>query len=275
MKDGYLRFELKRGFQSEGFKLALLFGLLAMVPHLYVVIQVYFQTAPFGTEYQGFLIGNAFGNSFSMYSTFSSTEQYYYFCLPLLAVLPHGGSFYQDIHMGYARNILTRVDKERYLKSKYCATFLSGGCAILIPIIVDFLVTMMFFPLSTPIFRDTLPVIGDGLLVNIYFKYPFIYLVCFWMILFGFSGLVATISLLITYITDFVFAIMAMPFVFFLGFYVFADAFHIQQWNPLVFVQAMQTISDVSLMPIVVWLGGLVGIGYPLFIWLGKRRLVW
>ncbi len=119
--------ELKRSFCSVGFRIAFLIGTMIMVLHLAGVVAGYIKIFPHRET--AFLGKTAFDCSFLMYAgSRFPWEQGYYLLIPLLAALPHGLSLYQDITSGYAREIVVRVGKKAYIKAKYLAAFISGGC---------------------------------------------------------------------------------------------------------------------------------------------------
>lgn len=70
--------------------------------------------------------------------------------IPILATLPFGSSFYDDINRGYARNVCVRAKKKYYLIAKYIAVFVSGGCVVAIPMAFSFLISSMFLPTMLP-----------------------------------------------------------------------------------------------------------------------------
>ena len=53
------------------------------------------------------------------------------FVLPLLAVLPVGGSFLNEYQSGFLRFYVTRISKERYVKDKVKQTVLGGFLTVL------------------------------------------------------------------------------------------------------------------------------------------------
>ena len=81
-------------------------------------------------------------------SIFSKTI--FYMAIPILATLPFGSSFYDDINRGYARNVCVRAKKKYYLIAKYIAVFVSGGCVVAIPMVFSFLISSMFLPTMLP-----------------------------------------------------------------------------------------------------------------------------
>ena len=77
-------------------------------------------------------------------------QNIFYMAIPILATLPFGSSFYDDINRGYARNVCVRAKKKYYLIAKYIAVFVSGGCVVAIPMVFSFLISSMFLPTMLP-----------------------------------------------------------------------------------------------------------------------------
>ena len=73
-------------------------------------------------------------------------QNIFYMAIPILATLPFGSSFYDDINRGYARNVCVRAKKKYYLVAKYIAVFVSGGCVVAIPMVLSFLISSIFLP---------------------------------------------------------------------------------------------------------------------------------
>lgn len=136
-----------------------------------------------------------------------------YLIIPFLAVLPYGGSFYTDMNKGYIKSICTRTSKSRYLISKYIAIFLSGGCAVAIPIILSFLISSAFLPTMTPeasyAFTNIYPIYKWA---DLLFVHPFLYTALNIGTVFLFSGLIACMSLFITYFSSKSFLVLIFPF---------------------------------------------------------------
>ena len=145
-----------------------------------------------------------------------------YLIIPLLAVLPFGNSLYIDINQGYIKNICTRTSKSHYLLSKYIAVFLSGGCAVILPMILSFVISSAFLPTMLPessyIFTNIYPVYKWA---DLLFVHPFLYTFLYIGITFVFSGLTACMSLFITYFVDKNFIVLAFPFFI----YIFSSLF--------------------------------------------------
>lgn len=74
-----------------------------------------------------------------------------------------------------------RTKREDYLKAKYAAAFLSGGIAVLVPLIFNLMCSLVLLPNLTP-----LSTMGDNILTplmlfyKIFFTHPMIYTMFFW-----------------------------------------------------------------------------------------------
>lgn len=68
---------------------------------------------------------------------------------------------------GYMRQMLVRAGEKSYLTAKFLATFIAGGLAMVVPLIINFMLTAMFIPAITPVpTYDTM----YGVLAILYFK---------------------------------------------------------------------------------------------------------
>lgn len=114
-------------------------------------------------------------------------QNIFYLIIPFLAALPFRNLFYMDINQGYIKNICTRTSKSHYLISKYIAVFLSGGCAVVFPMLLSFMVSSAFLPSMLPepsyIFTNIYPVYKWA---DLLFVHPFLYTLHFLVLIFPF-----------------------------------------------------------------------------------------
>ena len=163
-----------------------------------------------------------------LYDRFDNTIYIFLFILPILAALPYGASYYTDVKNGYIKNLLSRCSMREYCIAKYIATFITGGAVITVPIVVQFLILGLIFPLYTP-YRTSIPITGETSFgLDLLLDYPLLNTLMWCIIIFLVSGLLATISLSVSrYIYNF-FGIILTPFVlsFFLIFLVYLTGIH-------------------------------------------------
>ncbi len=149
-------------------------------------------------------------------------QNIFYLIIPFLAVLPFGSSFYMDISQGYIKSICTRTKKSYYLISKYIAVFLSGGCAVIIPMILSLIISSAFLPTMLPessyAYTNIYPAYKWAELL---FVHPFLYTLLYIGVAFLFSGLIACASLFVTYFSNKSFLVLIFPFFI----YIFSSMF--------------------------------------------------
>lgn len=174
--------EMKRAMRGNGMALSILIGILIGTAH---VIQ---EIIP---AYRANLTN--FYNEFPILSPHSAAETWmagspsnlegfiFFLILPILASLPFGTSYFEDCKEGVIKNIYMRTKREDYLKAKYVAAFLSGGIAVLVPLIFNLMCSLVLLPNLAP-----LSTMGDNILTplmlfyKIFFTHPMIYTTFFW-----------------------------------------------------------------------------------------------
>ncbi|MFO7296011.1 MAG: hypothetical protein C0P72_008310 [Clostridia bacterium] len=142
----------------------------------------------------------------------------FFFLLPLFATIPYGWSYFVELKSGYVKNVVTRVSKRDYFLSKYIAVFVSGGLAVAIPLALNFLIMALVVPALTPdksyiYYHLSQPNMWSGL----YYTQPFLFVIGYLVIDFIFCGLIATISMALSFYVKNRFAIVILPFFLMLG----------------------------------------------------------
>lgn len=155
--------------------------------------------------------GSAYEN-WIMFENYSMYRYIFLFIFPILAVMPYGMSYYMDVRSGYIKQMVSRMSMKTYARAKYIATFVSGGVAITVPMIMNFLFTATIFPMHKP-YRFLGNMFGEQLLSGLFYNNPLIYTLFKLLLIFVVSGLMATISLLVSkYIFNY-FSVFITPFV--------------------------------------------------------------
>lgn len=202
-----LKNECKKAFFNKGMLLALSIGIGIVLWHSFQYI-----FSPTVKDVNAFCRESVFYNWIGA-SSFPMQSYFYYFLIPLIAVLPAGTSFYEDIRTGYIRQMYTRMPRKNYLVAKYSAVFLSGGIAVTLPLLVSFYLAMIRFPLLKPE-----PIMDYGpdrtsFGFSLYYTSPIWHTILFLMITFLFAGGFAGIAVLTTYYTDYKIIVWLTPFV--------------------------------------------------------------
>lgn len=218
-----LRLEIRKALRNKLFYISILLGgVITMLSFFYNV--EYYQ--------QDFLIMKQ-GNSNPMYAAsslfnlwiggepFSLGTSIYFFVFPLLVAIPYGWSYCEEKQNGYIRAVVVRSGKMAYFLSKYIAVFLSGGLAMIIPLIFNFLLTAMFVPavMPDPLYCTSNGVFFESLMSMIYYTKPFLYVLLYLFIDFLFGGLIACLSFSVACFVRHRTIVVILPFFILLAFH--------------------------------------------------------
>ncbi len=202
-----LKNECKRAFFNKGMLLGLGVGIGIALWHAWQ-----YMLAPDVESVNAFCMESVFYNWIGA-SSYPIQSYLYYFILPLLAVLPAGTSLYQDLHTGYIRQVYTRISRKDYFIAKYISVFLSGGFVVTVPLLLNFYMAMVRFPLLKPE-----PIMDYGpdrtsFGFEFYYSHPVVHTVIFLIITFLFAGGFAGIACLTSYYTEYKIVVWFTPFV--------------------------------------------------------------
>ena len=93
-----------------------------------------------------------------------------------------------------------KAGKTSYFWAKYIAVFLTGGLAMVIPLIFNFLLAMLFFPVATPqpIYSTVYGIYYSSLMSDLFYTSPFLYVFFYLTLDFVYCGLLACICLAVS-----------------------------------------------------------------------------
>ncbi len=171
-------------------------------------------------------------------------QNIFYLILPILAVLPFGGSFFTDLNEGYIKSICTRANKSQYLLAKYISVFISGGCAVAIPMISSFAISAAFLPTMMPEASYAYTnIFSIHKWAGLFFTHPFSYILLYIGIVFVFSGLLACTALVVTYFSFKSFLPLIFPFFI----YIFSSLVcEFMDWNGFSLRKLLTTTGEQS-----------------------------
>ena len=265
--------EIKRAFNTIGMKLALLVGCALSIWHVITVIMPISE----GQNYE--LSANAIDDLYvpiSLFSTWMGNELFpiqsyiFYLILPLLAVLPFGSSFFEDIKSGYIINVCTRVEKKIYFKAKYLAVFLSGGVAVVAPLLLNLVLSSMFMPAFIPDNGTVGTISPTTMAYEVFFTHPLIYVLMLIVIDFIFAGVIATLALSYTYFTEHRFGVMIVPFVFY--FFIYSLTNLIDKTDYSLFFMLNGGANNNYLPMYILYFLLFFALSYVIFMWKGKKQ---
>ena len=265
--------EIKRAFNTIGMKLALLVGCALSIWHVITVIMPISE----GQNYE--LSANAIDDLYvpiSLFSTWMGNELFpiqsyiFYLILHLLAVLPFGSSFFEDIKSGYIINVCTRVEKKIYFKAKYLAVFLSGGVAVVAPLLLNLVLSSMFMPAFIPDNGTVGTISPTTMAYEVFFTHPLVYVLMFIVIDFLFAGVIATLALSYTYFTEHRFGVMIVPFVFY--FFIYSLTNLIDKTDYSLFFMLNGGANNNYLPVYTLYFLLFFILSYVIFMWKGKKQ---
>lgn len=270
MKQIY-KIELKRAFSGKRLFIALGIGMIISMCHLVLWLPEVMSTAKYldsGKEGLYFPLTVFYG---WIGANMITWQQYLYFLLfPLLASLPYGVSLFQDRKNGFIKNILTKCRKRDYYKAKYISTFLSGGCVVIIPLVFNLLVSMMFLPTICPeITTNSHAVTSQTMFASVFYFRPLVYLCLYFMIQFIFGGLIATIALIVSDMTEYKFVVEAAPMFVYIFVFSLFDLLGRYELCPLYFLNP--SFPKVSTAGVFIEMFVLFCITAGYMIWKGRR----
>lgn len=139
----------------------------------------------------------------------------FFFIFPILCALPYGWSYCVEKNSGYRRTIIVQTGKKNYYAAKYFATFISGGLAVVIPMILSLIMTAAYFPAIKPdvIYDIYYGVFKYSLMSKLFYTEPFLYIALYFCIIFMFCGALACCSMAATAIIKQKYIVMLVPFV--------------------------------------------------------------
>ena len=265
--------EIKRAFNTIGMKLALLVGCALSIWHVITVIMPISE----GQNYE--LSADVIDDLYvpiSLFSTWMGNELFpiqsyiFYLILPLLAVLPFGSSFFEDIKRGYIINVCTRVEKKIYFKAKYLAVFLSGGVTVVAPLLLNLVLSSMFMPAFIPDNGTVGTISPTTMAYEVFFTHPLVYVLMFIVIDFIFAGVMATLALSYTYFTEHRFGVMIVPFVFY--FFIYSLTNLIDKTDYSLFFMLNGGANNNYLPVYILYFLLFFALSYVIFMWKGKKQ---
>lgn len=162
----------------------------------------------------------------------------------MLATLAHGITYYMDIKSGYIKNIYTRTTKKNYLVAKYIVTFISGGIVVIIPWLVNLLLSACVLPSLVPVGNGTFAIAGSGMLAKVYYTHPYMYIMIYILIYFLYAGVFSTVALAAVYVIENIFLLTLVPFIVYYGFNIISPYVKVISWlgriNPITLLDMTQ-----------------------------------
>lgn len=245
-----IKIELKKALCNKMAVVAFIFVIALSVMHAIGVINTYnhFMNA----LESGNLPGNPMITAVSLFARWigadvtSFESNVFFFLIPIVAVLPYGWSLAGEMHSGYTKNIVCRMERKYYFISKYVAVFISAAVVVLIPLLINFLLLSLFLPSLKMEIIYPYGILGQrSMWSNIYYENPLLYTMLYIVLDTVFAGLIASVSTALAFFVKYKVPVMLIPFFALL----FIDYLDMSLWNdcefsPIKFLHALPVTND-------------------------------
>ena len=249
-----LKLELKKAFKNKFFWISVVLGCLITLLSFEHMVNMYYEgmSAISGNStdiiYDPHIGINTVFNCWIGGEPFSLGSSIYFFVFPLLIALPYGWSYSEERKCGYRRMMITKTGKKKYYCAKYVAVFLSGGVAMVLPLIFNFWMTLLVVPAILPDVTMNMfyGVFGGSFLAELYYTVPFLYVAIYLFIDFVYCGFLVCICMAVSGIVRQKWGVVLIPFLLLLFVHVITDYIYSDQsvaykeLSPLYFLRGVE-----------------------------------
>lgn len=264
-----IKIECKKAVCNPYFYLTLLIGLTITFFSLVPSLQSYYRdigdhrqfAAEFGPRNPLMQMQTLF-NHWIGGESFTSGSGNYFFLFPLLAAIPYGWSYCSESKSGYVKNVVIRAGKMPYYLAKYIATFVSGGLAVVAPLLFNFLLTAMWIPAvkPDPSYLTSYGIGPASFLSMLFYAHPFLYVFTYLLVDFLFCGLIACLCLTASIVLKNRVAVVLLPFFLLLGIHylcyslLYTSRMTIyRQLSPMAYLRPVPTSYDTDWPIVLAW----------------------
>lgn len=249
-----LKLELKKAFKNKFFWISVVLGCLITLLSFEHMVNMYYEgmSAISGNStdiiYDPHIGINTVFNCWIGGEPFSLGSSIYFFVFPLLIALPYGWSYNEERKCGYRRMMITKTGKKKYYCAKYVAVFLSGGVAMVLPLIFNFWMTLLVVPAILPDVTMNMfyGVFGGSFLAELYYTVPFLYVAIYLFIDFVYCGFLVCICMAVSGIVRQKWGVVLIPFLLLLFVHVITDYIYsdpsvaYKELSPLYFLRGVE-----------------------------------
>jgi len=263
-----LKNEFERALKNKLILVSLIIGLGITVSHFILnVLPFYNNFYPEGAPYMLTAFHKWMGGEDN-----NVQPTLYYLVVPIIISLPYLGTIKSDSESGYIKNVFTRIGKKQYYISKYIVTFVTAGVLSVIPLIVNFLLTAMILPATIPQSSTSLyPIFSYHMMGDLFYEKPYAYLGIYIIIDLIYFGLLTTIGLTVSYISDNKFVVTLSPFILYLIVYAVTMVTGKDQYCPFGFLRPSQpVVSNIVIIGIEMII--LLILGGGVFLYVGNKK---
>lgn len=235
--------EFSRALRSKLLLIALLLGVGMAVTHFFLCDIPRSKLNDQFISRQDLLPTSSFaywiGNSESSWIT-----ALYFILVPILAILPFGDSFFVDLKSGYIKNIVVRTKKSNYILAKFITVFTVGGLVVVLPLLLNFLLTAAVLPSLMP--QVTAHQYGATMWDSLLFSHPHAYLLAYMLLDFIWGGVCCSIALAISFFVENRFFVLLAPFILLMFWRSISSLLNIPAYSPTSFLVPAQPVEGIA-----------------------------
>ena len=240
-----LKIEWRRALTSRGMMAALGIGTVLALSQIVTMVLPMLQYLDYYKiyTYKSSLIPHAVFCKWIGGECVSLQNYLYFLLLPILAALPFAGSYFTDCKSGYLKNIYLRTRKIRYLIAKFSAVFLSGGMAVVLPLLLNLGLTAALLPSLLPrTVSGFYAIDAVSMWADLFYTHPYVYIALYMAVIFAYAGLLASVALVVRFFVENRFVVMLAPFLLYLFVHTVLTVFNGNQYCPMEIVNPVQPI---------------------------------
>lgn len=186
------------------------------------------------------------------------TSNIFFLITPLLAALPCGWSFSEELHSSYLHTLVSLKSRKEYFSAKTLVSFLEGGLLLVIPQLVNLWLLSLHVPAVKPhpLYAMYTPIPHGGMFSRTFYLHPLLYLFLILSINFIFGGFFALLSLTTTFFVRTHLASVIVPYLAFLvidSFRTFQAYLYFSELSPLYLLHPLTSIAIVQLHIVLLW----------------------
>ena len=164
--------------------------------------------------------------SWMQFGTNTGVYDIYCMIVPLIATIAYADTYAEDHTTGVIKNILTKVQKQNYVLTRFSVNFIIGGLVVIFPLVINFLACMTAFPLIHNNYYFGMNLIGpQDFLPSLYYHAPYIYILIRIIIVFFLGAMLASLGLALSTHVKNRYVVLLFPF-----FIVYGDRFGVNKF---------------------------------------------
>lgn len=126
---------------------------------------------------------------------YTAVSNAFYMVLPILAAMPMAASKFQEEKNGYMIQMVTRCGRKKYFMGKWYICFLTGGCVIAIPLLINLMVKAMICPIGRVTSLSFQSPLQGYFCSQLYYSHPLLYMGMVLFLDFMWGGICAVLAL--------------------------------------------------------------------------------